>query len=191
MTTNKRLLKWNILFFFVAIPLIFVQHFLYEFSGNAKIAAIIGAANESVWEHMKIIFLPFLLVSIVIFIIVKPSFVRYFIATTAGLITIIVSMLTLYYTYVGIIGQDVLIVDILLSIFVLFLGFLVSYKLYTKWENANKYFGLFFIAFILLIVIYIVFTLYPPELPLFLDTVTKTYGIPAPINNKITILLDK
>lgn len=180
MSNNKKLLKWNILFFFVAIPLIFLQHFLYEFSGNEWIAAIIGAANESVWEHMKIIFLPFLLVSIIIFFIVKPNFIRYFIATTAGLITIIISMITLYYTYVGIVGQDVLLVDILLSIFVLFLGFVVSYQLYTKWENAKRYFPVFFTLFILLIVIYVAFTLYPPELPLFMDNVTKTYGIPAP-----------
>lgn len=180
MATNKRLLQWDILFFFVAIPLIFVQHFLYEFTGNARIAAIIGAANESVWEHMKIIFLPFLLVSIIIFFIAKPRFIRYFIATTAGLFTIIVSMITIYYTYVGIIGQDILAVDILLSIFVLFLGFLVSYQLYTKWENADKYFGIFFIIFIVLSVLYIVFTLYPPQLPLFMDNTTKTYGIPSP-----------
>ncbi|OJU11289.1 MAG: hypothetical protein BGN88_15020 [Clostridiales bacterium 43-6] len=178
--TEKRLFKWDIIFYFLAIPLMFLQHFLYDITGKADLAAIIGAANESIWEHMKIIFLPFLLASVCIYFIVKPDLKRFLVATTGGLITVIVSMITLYYTYTGIIGHHILLVDILLSFIVLFLAFFVSYRLYTKWEKAERFFLMFAVLFLLLLAIYVLFTLFAPQLPLFLDTETMTYGIPKP-----------
>ena len=35
-------------------------HFLFELSGRSVIAAIFSAVNESIWEHMKLIYYPML-----------------------------------------------------------------------------------------------------------------------------------
>ena len=40
-------------------------HFLYEWTGESKIAALFSGVNESTWEHMKLLFWPMLLYAIV------------------------------------------------------------------------------------------------------------------------------
>ena len=40
-------------------------HFVYEWSNNNIVAGIFGAINESTWEHLKILFIPMLITTIV------------------------------------------------------------------------------------------------------------------------------
>ena len=42
-------------------------HFLYDWSGGLSLAALFCPVNESVWEHLKLLYFPFLLVSLVSF----------------------------------------------------------------------------------------------------------------------------
>ena len=35
-------------------------HFLYEYSGQNPLAACISPVNESTWEHLKLLFFPYL-----------------------------------------------------------------------------------------------------------------------------------
>lgn len=37
-----------------------LSHFFYEWSGGSTAAGIFFPVNESVWEHMKLVFFPFL-----------------------------------------------------------------------------------------------------------------------------------
>ena len=41
-----------------------LSHFLYEFSGKRIIFALFCPVNEYVWEHLKLLFFPFLLITI-------------------------------------------------------------------------------------------------------------------------------
>ena len=38
-----------------------LSHFFYDWSGNSRIAGFVTPVNESVWEHMKLLFFPMLL----------------------------------------------------------------------------------------------------------------------------------
>ena len=40
-------------------------HFTYDWSGGSKIAAAFSAVNESTWEHMKLLFVPLFLFTVV------------------------------------------------------------------------------------------------------------------------------
>ena len=40
-------------------------HFLYAWSGQRSWAAVFSAVNESVWEHMKLLYVPLFLLSMV------------------------------------------------------------------------------------------------------------------------------
>jgi hypothetical protein len=44
----------------------FLSHFIYEWSGKKKIIGVLGAVNESVWEHQKLVFWPSLIFAVVI-----------------------------------------------------------------------------------------------------------------------------
>lgn len=41
-----------------------LAHFVYEWSGNNALAGLFTPVNESVWEHMKLVFFPMLLYSV-------------------------------------------------------------------------------------------------------------------------------
>ena len=41
-----------------------LNHFLYELSGGAAIFALFCPVNESTWEHLKLLFFPYLFASI-------------------------------------------------------------------------------------------------------------------------------
>ena len=41
-------------------------HFVYDWTGQAGWAAYLSAVNESTWEHMKLLFFPVLLLSVLV-----------------------------------------------------------------------------------------------------------------------------
>lgn len=41
-----------------------LSHFFYDWSGRNPLAALISPVNESIWEHMKLLFFPSLLWSL-------------------------------------------------------------------------------------------------------------------------------
>ncbi|WP_286082764.1 DUF6512 family protein, partial [Parablautia intestinalis] len=52
---------------YTAIGIIFVllagtlAHFVYDWSGNHAVIGLFTPVNESIWEHMKLLFFPMLL----------------------------------------------------------------------------------------------------------------------------------
>jgi len=69
---DKRSTKiWSLWGFAVTSLAGTLLHFLYDFSGKSKIAALFSGVNESTWEHMKLMFFPMLL-----FMIVQSFFFR-------------------------------------------------------------------------------------------------------------------
>src|SRR5665811_229847 len=55
---NKKIIGWEIFGILFIFLLGAFFHFIYEISGFLKPIALIGAVNESVWEHLKIGFWP-------------------------------------------------------------------------------------------------------------------------------------
>ena len=56
-TLKKYIIKGTI---FVLITGV-ISHFVYEWSGNNRLVGLFFPTNESVWEHMKLCFYPYLL----------------------------------------------------------------------------------------------------------------------------------
>src|SRR5690625_4235364 len=44
-----------------------ILHFIYDWSGGQRWAAVLGAVNESYWEHIKIAIWPVLLLQVVLY----------------------------------------------------------------------------------------------------------------------------
>ncbi len=151
-------------------------HFTYEFSGENYFVGLISAVNESVWEHTKIVYFPFLFYAIIEYFILKPPFKRFFISKTIALAFITVVMISFFYTYSGIIGTEYLIVDIIFTFILSALAFLVSYKVFYSERNLEKYIVLFAMLFVGQLLMEILFTPFPPDLPLFMDSETGVYG---------------
>ena len=153
-----------------------VFHFSYDWLGNSPYLAWFFAVNESVWEHGKLVFYPYLIYSIIEYFIIKPDKGSYIAAKSIALLVVIPLMITIFYTYTGIIGTHMLWADILLTLVIVFVSYIISYRLLNSGFNLRKY-SWFAIPALILLILVIVFTYYPPHLPLFLDTMTNTYGL--------------
>ena len=155
-----------------------VLHFLYSLSGNAIWAAVFSAVNESVWEHIKIFTLPYVLWGFVELCWVRVPFRRFLSAKVIGLYFLLLSIPIFYYTYTFIIGKNIPAVDISCGFVFTAISFVISYKLIAYAPFIQKYYK---ISVILLVIYYLMigyFTFLPPKLELFRDPVTGTFGLP-------------
>jgi hypothetical protein len=88
----------------------------------------------------------------------------------------LITVLT-FYAYTAIVGEEILIVDIIIFAVAITIGQLVSYKIIISAEFPRYVDYISFIFILILAIILVVTTFYPPHLPIFLDG-TGFYGIP-------------
>lgn len=87
-------------------------HFLYEISGHNKFVAIFAAVNESTWEHIKICMTPTILWGLYDGYIYGTS-TNYFVAKSLSLLTIILLIPSLFYTYTSFTKKAILWIDVI------------------------------------------------------------------------------
>lgn len=171
----RKLERWGVP---VCFGLAFVVHFLYGWTNYALWAGLVGAANESVWEHAKLLILPYALWSVVEFAAAKPPLKRFAVAKAAGFAAMLGAMIGFYYLYTLFTGGPVLAVDIISVLAWGLLGFFVSSKLMRQ-PKADAWFTVSVFALVLLAVMVISFTVNPPRVGLFQDPVTGGFGLYA------------
>ncbi len=62
---SSEIKKWEAAGFLVYSILGTLLHFVYEWSGGQPAAGLIGPVNESVWEHLKLLFMPVFFYSLI------------------------------------------------------------------------------------------------------------------------------
>lgn len=155
----------------------FLFHFIYEWIPNT-LTSIFFPVNESIWEHMKLIFTSVTIYGIIDYIILNKSKIKYnnfFVSLFVSSITIIPIFLIMYLPLYYKIGPKMY-----LNISIMFISIVISqiisyYILKTK--NCNK---LNVISIIFIMLSYITFsylTYNPIKCELFFDTMDEKYGI--------------
>lgn len=151
-------------------------HFLYDFIPNI-FTSIIAPVNESIWEHMKLIYSSFIIYGIVEFLIFRKKLefnnflLQLFFVPFIGIITYLILFLPLY----NIFGENMFISIGLLALVIIFEE-VISYFMLERYDV--KYGNL--IGIVGIILGYFVFgllTYNPIESELFIDPENKTYGI--------------
>ncbi len=167
---------WELLGFAVVSLGGTILHFLYDWLGGALWIAPFSGVNESTWEHMKLLFWPMFIFAIAQRIFFRDSKVFWCVklkGTILGLILIPV----IFYTYNGVIGRS----PDWLNIAIFFVSSAIAYVYETKQfknklttcNNSKK--CLIFLCIIA--VLFILFTFITPELGIFRDPISGTYGI--------------
>jgi len=166
--------------FYIGIIVIFLVgaslHFVYEWSHHNKIVAVFAAVNESTWEHIKICMTPTLLWSI--YEISLYGFTGNFIfAKSICLLTIILLIPILFYSYTFFTKKVHLIVDIICFLITV----ICSQLVFRYIINLNNYSDIFtYISFVLIIIellLYFYLTYNPLKNFIFKDPITKKYGL--------------
>ena len=144
------------------------MHFLYKWSGNNAFIGLFAAINESVWEHTKIIFFPMLFYSIFINKKTGREYPCIKSAMSAGTIISVLLIISLFYTYSGIVGFNVDFVNIMIFYLSVIISMCTAYKLALSC-SAEKYYTVLQICLIALVCLYFLFTFFPPDIPLFAE----------------------
>ena len=75
---KRELRRWEIVGFIATGLFGTLLHFVYEWTGGNRVIAVFSAVNESTWEHMKLLFIPFLVFTVVEFIVFSEAFRNFF-----------------------------------------------------------------------------------------------------------------
>ena len=175
---EDKLIKSQLIVILFSLILGTLLHFTYEWSGNNLFVGSFSAVNESVWEHLKLVFYPMLIAMIIEYFFVKQDVNNYIEAKTIGIFTAIFFIIVSFYTYSGVIGTSVIVIDIIIFIISIILGEYVAYRL-MKRENESTVLttSLSIIILLFLLLCFIIFTYIPPEVNLFRDITTGMYGM--------------
>lgn len=175
--TDKCFKYWEIAGFFLIFSLGALMHFLYVWSGESTLAAILFPVNESVWEHLKLVFLPsvgLLFLELIFCRRVSPrSLVT---GKTAGIYLMCAIIVGGFYFYTLFLEEN-LSIDIFLMALAILAGQLTSYKIAKSGRTGRAAATLSVVLLIVLWLAFLIFTFTPPRLDLFEGAVSGTYGV--------------
>ena len=154
-------------------------HYIYPLSRGSALSILLGAVNESVWEHTKIFSAAYLVWSVLQLCWLKVGFHRYVTVKCIGLYTLIGLIAGCYYAYTAFTGKSVLLVDILTSLAAVVLTQALTFLLETGDNRLADYFMPALMLLMLYYLMFFSFTAYPPKIELFRDPVSDTYGLPV------------
>lgn len=173
---ERKINKWENLGILWIIIIGSLFHFTYKWSNNNIIVGMFSPVNESVWEHLKLGYWSLILYSIIEYPFIKKYINNFFLGKALGIATLEATIIIIFYSYTAITKKNILWIDISSYVVGAILCQLVSRSIIKK--KASKTFetaGL--ILLILIGFVLIFFTFYPPKFPIFMDPITKTYGI--------------
>lgn len=175
MLKQKNIIKIETLSTIFIMILGTILHFTYEWSNNNIIIGAFSAVNESTWEHLKLLFYPMLITTIIGYFYIRETIPNYLCAKTKGIIVAILFIIIFFYTYTGIIGTNFAILDIGSFFVAVILGEYITYKKIKDKTNCNN--AIAIIVLLLLFTFFIAFTFLPPHIGIFKDPVTGIFGI--------------
>lgn len=151
-------------------------HFLYEWLGSPVWIAPFSGVNESTWEHMKLLFWPML-----VFAIVQSFFFRdredFLCVKLRGILVGLSLIPILFYTYNGVIGHSPDWINIAIFFISAAAAYIYEAHLFKKEPNPCKSRWLPVALIAAIALLFVIFTFFTPEIGIFEDPLTKSYGI--------------
>ncbi|MCI8777794.1 MAG: hypothetical protein HFI86_00335 [Bacilli bacterium] len=168
--------KLKIISVFGCFLLAFLTHFLYDWFPNIMFS-IFFPVNESIWEHMKMLYSTILLYEFIEYIILKVKNIKinnFLLASFTSAILSIPIYLIMFLPIFYKIGENMIITLTIMLITIIIVQ-IINYKLINY-----KELHLNILTIICIIITYIgigVLTYYPPETDLFFDSKNEKYGV--------------
>ena len=174
MKQKKKIWFYIIGTFLLAFPF----HFGYDIFPN-PVNAIFFPVNESIWEHMKMLFTAYLWFGVIEYPLLKhfrqDTKNEWFALWICSLLIIPIFLL-LFLPIYSIIGEQMIVTIVLMFIAIAITKWIQFHLL----EHVQDYRNLNILTLILVVISYVIFallTFYPPRASLFRDPQNDTYGI--------------
>lgn len=151
-------------------------HFSYNWLNKSFLIAPFSSVNESTWEHMKLVFWPSF-----IFAIVQSFFFSenkcFWCVKLKGILLSLLLIPVIFYTYNGAIGKSPDWFNIAIFFITVAITFIFETKLFNSETEKCKSYKTAFILLCIIAILFVLFTFVTPQLEIFKDPITKTYGI--------------
>ncbi len=161
----KTIRKYQIISTIFVITLGTILHFTYKLSGKNNFIAWFSTINESTWEHLKLIFFPMIASLIIGYFYIGKKIPNFLCSKAFGIIFSMGFIVIFFYTYSGILGKNIAIIDILSFLIAAILGEYLSYIFIINKIKCNKKIAIIILGIIA--ISFIIFTYFPPKLGIF------------------------
>ena len=173
---KRRIGLWQLMGFAVSALGGTILHFLYDWLGKSPIVASFSGVNESTWEHMKLLFWPMF-----IFAIVQSFFFKdqkdFWCVKLRGILLGLVLIPIIFYTYNGAIGQSPDWINITIFFVSAAVAYIYEARQFKNGTGVCKRPRLALALLCVIALLFVIFTFTTPEIGIFKDPITGTFGI--------------
>lgn len=149
-----------------------LAHFAFDLSGQNRLVGLVSATNESTWEHMKLLFFPMLLTSILLTWRLRADYPCILPSLLIGNFVGTFLIPVLFYTYSGILGRRIDAINIAIYYICVIAAFYIAFRLASRPCSDDLTRTLLLLTFVM-ILLFFMFSYYPPELGIFADPQKK------------------
>lgn len=173
---NKKIINFTIIGIIFTSIFGTLLHFAYNFFNENFIIGLFAPINESIWEHMKLVFFPMILYSIIEYFLTKKSSPSLLYYRFIGILISTWLVPIIFYTYINLLGKDNFFMDLFTFFASIIIGFLISLYLYkkSKTHSSNRFNNftkiiiiLCYLLILIMIICFLIFTKYPPSIEFF------------------------
>ena len=197
MKNKSKIFKFTIFSIILVFILGTLLHFTFDWSNKNVFIGSFSAVNESTWEHLKLLFFPMIITTIIGYFYLSKTTPSFLCARVFSIISsilpgwILPSLINASNDLVAIsllIGskQETVITSGVSSIIksapvncsfyiATLIGEYISYRLMLSKFNCNTKKALILLS--ILLFLFVLFTYFPPKIMLFKDPISGTYGI--------------
>lgn len=173
---RKSLSSWQIIGFIFTSIVGVILHFLFDWIGQSIFVAPFSAVNESIWEHMKLLFFPMFVFALVENRYIGKEYKSFWCIKLMGTVLGVMLIPVLYYTINGIFGTTPDWGNIAIFFVTAAVSYFVETWLLKQGSISCETPGRALVILWLIAFLFVVLTFAPPHIPLFEDPITKTYG---------------
>lgn len=175
---DAKLHRWQIGGFLFTAAAGTLLHFLYDLSGESSFFAAVSAVNESVWEHMKLLFVPMFVVTLAEMTVFGDRYRCFWRVKLLGILVGLLLIPVIHYTYTGVLGMRIGWLDIATFYVAAAAAYVLETKLLPRCSRPSGMLELGAMILVWALAFLFLFMTYaPPEIPLFQDPITGDFGI--------------
>lgn len=142
-------------------------HFVYDWTNQNQLVGLFTPINESVWEHLKLLFFPYIFYIIFQYFYVGKQYSSYFTAKLLGILCGMVFVVIGFYLTLAIVGKPVTWIDVMLFFVGVLVSYLVSYQFMIRNDMSDAVEVISFISILTIMILFWGFTYNPPDFSIF------------------------
>lgn len=167
---KKIILFWQLSGFIFTSLTGVLLHFLYDWTNQSPLVAPFSAINESIWEHMKLLYVPMFLFAILERQFIGKNYQNFWCVKLIGTLLGLALIPMLYYTYTGISGMFFDWLNILIFFLSAAAAYLLEFRLLVREKPICHRPMLALFVVCLIGFAFVILTYIPPQLPFFVAT---------------------